>query len=227
MLTPRRSTLGVVVVSALVVSPLPPLVAAEWVAMQLRVNGIDIAVRRAELDASPDTSRDAVARQVLTLWTSQGAMRPTLVELPDRIVIGRQRGVIHETVAVRSVANSQRIAIEYAAQDISATRRARTALPFVAPPGTQILQTVEFLDDPRGAREYVLHLRRTPGIAVHSLGAAMRASGWSIARRTISDRSGERAAMLFAERSSEQAELIARAEDDGVRIVLRVGGRAH
>ncbi len=223
MLMMRRSTFGVVVASALVVLPLPPLVAADWVAMRVRVNGIDFAVRTTELAAS----RDAVASQVLTLWTAQGTIRPTLVELPDRIVIGRQRGVIHETISLRSLVSSQRIFIEYAAQDISAARRPRISLPFVAPSGAQILQTVEFLDDPRGAREFVLHLRRTPTVAVLSLGDALRASGWSIARRTIADRAGERAAMLFAERAGEQAELIARTEGDGVRVVLRVGGRAH
>ena len=134
MLTGRRSTFGALMTAALVVLPLPPLVAADWVAMRVRVNGIELAVRRAELEAS----RDAVARDVIALWTSQGSMQPTLVELPDRLVIGRQRGVIHETVSLRSLASSQRISIEYAAQDISATRRPRASLPFVAPTGTQI-----------------------------------------------------------------------------------------
>lgn len=223
MLTPRRATFGIVVASALVVLPLPPLVAAEWTAMRVRVNGIDMAVRTTEVDASPD----AVIRQLLTLWSSQGSTPPSLVELPGRTVIGRQRGVIHETISLRPLGDGQRISVEYAAQDISAMPRGRPPLPFIAPTGTQILQVVEFPDDPRAARQFVLHLRRTPAVAVQSLGAALRTSGWSVVRRTIADRAGEQAAMLFAERASEQVEVIARAEGDGVRVVLRVGGRAH
>jgi hypothetical protein len=190
------------------------------------LNGIELAVRRAELEAS----RDAVARDVIALWHVTGFDATDVGRVTDRLVIGRQRGVIHETVSLWSLPSSQRISIEYAAQDISATRRPRASLPFVAPTGTQILQTVEFLDDRRGAREFV------DASAPHAddRRAVDRCSAtrlWlvDLARRTIADRDGERAAMLFAERAaSEQAELMrARAEGDGVRVVLRVGGRAH
>lgn len=224
MLIRHRLHLGIAMASTFIGLQWSSLVgAAEWRAMRVRVNGITIDLRTTE----SDLPREEIVRRVMAAWMAQGAVQPARLVSSERTIIGRQRGVIHETVSIRTNAASGRVQIEYAAQDLTRARVTAARPPFVVPMGLRILQVTEFLDDPRTERQFVLQMRRAPSVAAASLREALRRSAWSVGTRELRARGGAGGFVLSGERAGERLEATVRAEEDGARIVLLVGGRAQ
>lgn len=229
MLSARTLRLSVAMFSTFIGVPWPAsLAAAEWRPMRMRVNGIELDVQTTE----SSLSREEIAQQLLATWSVQGALRPTHLVLTDRTVIGRQRGAIHESVSLRPIGRSGRTQIEYAAQDLTATRNAVARPPFTPPAGLRTLQVLEYIDDPRGARQFAMQMRRSPQVTMAAVRGALRRSAWSVQTRAIGVAPAnsvptDRGFVLFAERAGERAELTVRAEHDGTRVLMVVRGRAQ
>ncbi|MFZ9653474.1 MAG: hypothetical protein ACO3A8_09000 [Steroidobacteraceae bacterium] len=196
---------------------------ADWQLSSVRVNGISLELRSAVLPVA----RERATRELLSAWSGQGLARPTIVELDDRTVIGRQHGTVHQTVTLRDAENAAAVRVEFAAQDLARRAAPVPKPPFDLPPGARVLQVVEFLDASRNARQYAIHLRRASTVAMASLRTALQASGWSSTARAVAEVSGDHGYVVHAQRGAERMEATLQAADGGTRLILLVSGHAQ
>lgn len=227
MLSPEREQVLLFVAMSIVgIAPAVPCVAADWQVVSVRVNGVPLEMRIAELPVAPGR----LATALTTKWRTTGdALSPVEVTRNTigggRIVIGRQRGRLHETVTLSEIARG-RTRVLVAVNDLGARTVANLRLPAALPAGQRVLQVIEHGAGPHSTRTLILASDKLPEVALTQWRRALTSAGWS-ARTVPPAAGGVRGWLLAADRGRERIDAVFSVGDDGARIVLEVSGDAH
>lgn len=195
--------------------------AGEWQVSRVRVNGVALELRHGEVGVG----RPALAAALVAQWRSAGDATPTALAVGTRVVIGRQRGRLHETVMLRDTGHG-RTHVLVAVTDLGVGVSRPPRPPLGLPIGQRVLQVVEHGGGRHAARTFTLRSDEEPPVASGRWRRALAAAGWS-PRVTAPDARGPRRWVLWAERGNERLEAVFIARDDGARIVLQVTGDAR
>jgi hypothetical protein len=193
--------------------------AGGWQFTSVRVNGVPLELRRGELAATPSE----ISTAVLARWSARGTAVPQVAAIHGRIVIGRQRGRLHETVSL-GLAGPGRTSVLVAVSDLGARLPPPARLPAGLPAGQRVLQVIETVGGRVTERAFTLESGRDPSVALAQWRRALAASGWS--PRVAATGAGG-GLVLWADRGRERLDAVFVAAPEGARIVIQVTGDAH
>jgi hypothetical protein len=224
--TGRGHALVSVALSVIGWMPAPMAVAADWQVARVRVNGVPLEMRSGDFALAQSVLVAAVAAR----W--QGAdgkppdpavSRSTLAD--GEVVLGRQRGHLHETVTFRPHGPG-RTRVLVAVNDLGAAASTPARPPVRLPAGQRLLQVVEHGTGRVAPRTFTIASGSGPKIALSQWRRALTAAGWSL-RSVGPARGGPRDWLLWADRGHERIDAAFIHARDGARIVLQVSGDAH
>lgn len=172
------------------------------------VNGIGIELRSLAVRGDPR----AAALQLAGRWRHRQQDSPvTLVETGDGLVVGRQRGAIHETALFKQGPMSGMSQVTVSATHVGLGARAVPAPPFVLPRGLRLLSVVESGVGGDVSAEFVLVADRTLPLMQVAVRSAAEAAGWTV----------QSAAPLRASRKAESLVVVMRPLPRGLSLVIQ------
>lgn len=227
MLRPRRDhALLSMALSVIGWMPVPTAIAVDWQIARVRVNGVPLELRsRVVAIAQPALVAAVAARwQGVDGKPSDAAFsRSTFAD--GKVVLGRQRGRLHETVTLRSHGPG-RTRVLVVVNDLGAPAMTPARPPVRLPAGQRLLQVVEHGSGRVAPRTFTIGSAADPRIALAQWRRALAAAGWSL-RSVGPAGEGPRAWSLWADRGNQRIEAAFMHGRDGARIVLQVSGDAH
>lgn len=206
--------------------PVPASAAGSWQVARVRVNGVPLELRSGEF-AVP---RAALETAIAVRWQGAGGGPPEAAisrsTMSDgQVVLGRQRGRLHETVTLRPIGPA-RTRVLVAANDLGAAPVTPARPPVRLPAGQRLLQVVEHGDGRAAPRTFTFASEDGPQVALLQWRRALTAAGWSL-RSAGAAGAGPRTWSLWADRGRQRIDAAFSHGIDGARIVLQVSGDAH
>ena len=170
MLSPRG--LGIALCAAFIVAAHVAHAAAEAPvhgAEIVIVNGIRIAVRRTQIVVP-------LNQAIAELQPSWGAPRAGL--RGDRVVFGRQRGALHETLTLRPAAIAGQLLVLHAVQDLGQKARVLPEPPVHLRAGLRVVNAVQHGDSRTAPTTFTLRSALSTAAVLQALRAEAEKSGW-------------------------------------------------
>jgi hypothetical protein len=189
------------------------------------MNGVLMEVRVLRLAAEPAALAAALEPDwaALRALSQPPATQAAAASSASRILLGRQRGSLHETVTLSAAgARGQTLAI-LSVLDLSRPVSEAPAPPFALPPGTRVVSRTEWIAGEggrgRGERTFVVHRTASPTADLQRLERAARSAGWTFTDSPAAARSPLR----IARRGSAELTLVATPREGGSAITMVVG----
>jgi hypothetical protein len=216
MLTGRRYFAAVAAVSGALASHVAePLERSSPALTSVRINGVRFDI----VSLSIAGQRDAMALALARAWRAEGTARPHVLQLGNSLVVGRQRGSLHETVSISPGAASRLLEVRVAVQDLSLLPGRMASLPFAAPSGLRLRNVVE-----HASGEVTFTLDDVRGFEVAGplvLQAAGR-EGWRMSQRAVRGGAAEGGLAFWGSRGGDRIDGVAVGRGTGTRILLLV-----
>lgn len=187
--------------------------------LSVRVNGIPLQVRTATVDMPAES----LAEAILAAWRDAGNAGLRFDPSPDRTVLGRQIGAIHETITLLGGASAESTNVVHAANDTSISPSTLPSPPFQLPRGLKITRIAEFWASNKPIVTFTLASEISPAEAVERVRAVLIASQW-IPTSRYDD--GPTSAMIHAARGSQELVFSAYDRNYKTQAVLEIKGRA-
>ena len=223
MLRPElQHTLLATVLSVVGWMPASPSVAVDWQIARVRVNGVTLDLRSGDVAVD----QPALAAAVAARWRgaegkpAAAVSRSTLTD--GRVVFGRQRGHLHQTIMLHSHAPG-RTRVLVAVNDLREAAVTPARPPIRLPAGQRLMQVIEHGDGGVAPRTFVIASADPPRNALSGWRRALTAAGWSL-RSVDPAGAGPPAWLLWADRGSGHIDAVFSPAPDGARIVLQVSG---
>ena len=168
--TRQRRSFALLLLSLLVS---PAVLRAELV----YVNGIAIELRSLTVRGEPR----AAALQLAERWRRrQPAANVTLMEAGGGVVVGRQRGALHETALFKRGASLRQSEVTVSAVHLGVGVRALPRAPFELPRGSQLLSVVETVSGSGTSAEFVIAVGRSVALTHTAARSAVAAADWTV-----------------------------------------------
>ena len=188
----------------LAVSTLPAVVRAELA----YVNGVAMELRSLAVRGEPR----AAALQMAGRWQRREPGSPVmLIEAGGGVVVGRQRGPIHETALFKPGASGAESRVTVAVTHLGLGARALPRPPFQLPRGSRLLSVVETATRRGTSAEYVLLLEQSAARARTALQTAAAADQWVL----------QSADPIRAERGSESLVVVVQELPHATSVVIQ------
>lgn len=143
----------------------------------VHVNGIAIELRSLTVRGEPR----AAALQLAERWRHrQPEANVTLMETGAGVVVGRQRGPIHETALFKRGAASLQSQVTVSATHLGLGARALPRAPFELPRGSRLLSVVETISGGSTSAEFVIAVERSVVFTRAAARSAALAADWSV-----------------------------------------------
>jgi len=168
------SRLGVVM---LVLCLAMPSAASGWQSTSTTVNGVPLEIRSSIVPAKPEI----IEQSIRASWEASGS-ETRRFELPGgRTVLGRIKGIKHETVMLREGPQAGTTEMHVTVSDLGKPLRAPAAPPFKMPVGMQVNQSMEF-SDPQQSRVVTFQLSSPARVAfvANAVLKAMQDARWTL-----------------------------------------------
>ena len=172
------------------------------------VNGVGIELRSLAVRGEPR----AAALQMAERWRHrQPASTVTLVETRGSVVVGRQRGPIHETALFKRGSAPGQSQVIVSATHLGLRARALPAPPFALPRGSRELSVVESGGSGSTSAEIVIVTDRSMALTHIAVRSAAEASGWTL----------QSTDPLRAARRAESLMVVVQPLDRGASVVIQ------
>lgn len=179
------------------------------------VNGVPLRLHSSTEIGEPEVVAEALAQR----WAQSGPA-PLTVRLRDgRIIIGRQRHALHETVSLQRGRHPGSTRLDYAIRDLREPIDSWNGLPFVPPADWQSVSLVRHGRSRAAPLTGLFRSQRSVELAVRQLSEALLRAGWSAPPRVGAERG-----VITSVRGSRRLEAAIAASESGSRIVIQVGG---
>ena len=230
MLIRRRYLAALAAVTGAFASPLSPSAErALPTATTVRINGVRFDIVSLSIAGRPD----AMALELARAWRAEGPGTPHVLQFGETLVVGRQRGSLHETVSISPTSVPRRLEVRVAVQNLSVVPGPVATLPFRAPSGLRVRNVVEHAS---GAVTFTLDDSRDVGALGSLLLHAATRDGWRMSGRAVrgDDRVGLPGGGLawWGVRGRQRIDGVALPQGAGSRVLLLVtqampDGAAH
>lgn len=141
------------------------------------VNGIAIELRSLTVRGEPR----AVALQLAERWRRrEPEASVTLMETDAGVVVGRQRGPIHETALFKRGSSSLQSQVTVSATHLGLGARALPSAPFELPRGARLLSVVETMSGGGTSAEFVIAVNRSVVLTSAATRSAVLAADWRV-----------------------------------------------
>jgi hypothetical protein len=158
--------------------PPPPHSKVQWVAEDMKVNGIPMQVLRFESTAS----RAEVVAFYVAHWSGAYPTKPSVRPLGEATVVGQLHGPYYMTVKVVGQANNASSGFISVSQLLgNAVERSAGDFPLMQ--GARVMSVVESNDPGQKSREMVIEQDAGPAVAGNYYRAALENAGWKPAQR--------------------------------------------
>jgi hypothetical protein len=147
-------------------------------ATMVRINGVRFDI----VSLSVAGRRDAMAQELARAWRAEGPATPHVLQFGETLVVGRQRGSLHETVSITPTAVPRRLEVRVAVQNLSVLPGPVATLPFRMPSGLRVRNVVEHAS---GAVTFTLDDARAVGALGSILLHAATRDGWRMSGRAV------------------------------------------
>jgi hypothetical protein len=195
--------------SVLAVVVLAALAAAAPVRAELAyVNGIAIELRRLGVRGEP---RSAALRLAERWRRREPESAVMLVEAGGGVVVGRQRGPIHETALFKRGVSPQHSQVTVAVTHLGLGTRTLPSPPFALPRGSRLLSVVEAAVGSGTSAEFVVVVEQTAGLAYAAVRSAAITANWTV----------QAAEPVRAVRSAESLVVVVQPMRRGVSLVIQ------
>ncbi len=174
----------------------------------VRVNGVAVEMRRLTVAGAPQVA----AARLMHRWQAGGAGSPvTLASVGGGMVVGRQRGPLHEAVLFRAGTAASRSEATISVTHLALGVRPVPPLPFALPWSARTLSVVESGKGEGASTEFVVLLDVPSRQTATGLPSVLRRSHWSV----------QSTGPWRATRGAESLLIIARALPRGTALVIQ------
>ena len=187
--------------------------------LTVRVNGLAMEVRSALVDSPPESLADAI----LEAWRDAGHAGLRFQTDPERTVLGRQRGPVHETVTLLPAEDPRTTTVVHASNDSRQTPSSVPAPPFTLPRGLKVMRTIEQVSRSRPEITFKISSELQPRETVERLRAALLDARWILTSRVTGI---ESSSILSAVRAKQEMTIIVADRDGETRVTLEITGHA-
>jgi len=185
----------------------------------VRVNGVALEVRSAVVGMPTENLADAI----LDAWRDAGHAGLRFSPSPDRTVLGRQKGSVHETLTLLPNDDPKSTTVIHAANDSRQTTSTIPAPPFKLPRGFRVIQTIEQMSRSIPIFTFRLESDVRPTETIERLRTALIEAQWLLTTRM----SGiEESALLTARRGKQELIATANARSGSTAVIVEITGRA-
>ncbi len=181
--------------------PLPPRANVQWIADDMKVDGIPMRVMRFD----SQTSREEVAAYYTAHWSGGYPTKPSVTTSGNTTVVGQAHGPYYMTVKVREEPHQHSSGWIAVSQMLgNKVELAAGGLPI--PPGAKIMSVVESRDPGKWCRQLVISYEGSVDNAINFYEAALNGAGWEQIQKTWSAPPGvgPRAALGVYQRDQSQ-----------------------
>lgn len=180
-------------------------------AEQVRVNGVAVEVRRLTVAGEPQTAATRLRRR----WQAASAgSHVTLAPAGGGVVVGRQRGLLHEAVLFRSGVSSVRSEATISVTHLALGLRPVPSLPFTMPWPARTVSVVESGSGDTASTEFVVLVDAAMRPTITGLASALRRDDWTL----------QSVEPWRATRGSESLLVVVRAWSRGTALVIQQRG---
>ncbi len=177
----------------------------------VRVNGVAVEVRRLTVAGEPQVAAVRLSRR----WRAAGVgSHVTLTPVGDGVVVGRQRGALHEAVLFRGGASFARSEATISVTHLSLGVRPVPSLPVAMPLPVRTVSVVESGAGDTASIEFVVLVDAALRPTTTGLTSALRHDGWSL----------QSVEPWRATRGSESLLIVARGSSRGTSLVVQKRG---
>jgi hypothetical protein len=162
--------------------PLPPHAKVEWVADQMKVDGIPMRVMRFESTAR----RSEVVAYYTAHWSGGYVTKPSVKPMDEATLVGQAHGPYYMTVKVSDRPHDGSWGFISVSQMLGhRPERSAGGLPLM--PGARILSVVESADPGKHSRELIAMQDAGPDSASKYYEAALQNAGWHLVQKSSDD----------------------------------------
>lgn len=141
------------------------------------VNGIAIELRSLAVRGEPRVAAEQMAERWRRRHPESAVM---LVEAGGGVVVGRQRGPIHEAALFKRGVSAQQSQVTVSVTHLGLGARALPSPPFALPRGARLLSVVETAVGLGTSVEFVVVIDRPVSLAYAAVQSAAAAADWTI-----------------------------------------------
>jgi hypothetical protein len=188
---------------------------------RVRVNGVTLSLRSLRVEGAAGPLADALAEDWGRPFRLPGSAAPLGEQA--RWVFGRQRGPFHETLTLRPAGGTHEASVLIAVQDLRLRPGPLPAPPLDLPASFQLVNAVEWPDDPDAVATFTLESSLPPALAATQIRRIAERSGWRTLAAPLPSVAPARGGAWWGERRQREIAVVALPAGRGSRVTLQSG----